>query len=221
VRPEYYWKALCIVLLFYTVIAGFLFPVPELDILNETIRNLYFHVTMWFSMTALITVSAVYSVLYLRSANPEHDWVAESAAIVSVQFGILGLITGSVWARFTWGAFWPPDPKLNSAAIATLINMAYPVLSGAIADQTQKARISAIFGVFAYPIFISLVFILPRMAASLHPGSGGNTTFSAYDLNSTMRLVFYPAVIGFILLGVWMIQQRVRYSRFKNELDEK
>jgi heme exporter protein C len=220
VKPEYIWKTLCIALLFYTLIAGFLLPVPELDILNETIRNLYFHVPMWFTMLALLSVSVVNSILYLSSNKLGNDRVAAATVWVSLQFGILGLLTGSIWAKFTWGRFWPPDPKLNSAAIAMLVYLAYPILRSAMTDPIQKARVSAIFNILAYPIYISLVFILPRMNASLHPGNGGNPGFNAYDLNSNMRLVFYPAVLGFILLGWWMSSQLARYSKLRSELDD-
>jgi heme exporter protein C len=51
---------------------------------------------------------------------------------------------------------------------------------------------------------IPLIFILPRMVDSLHPGNGGNPAFSNYDLDSRMRLVFYPAVLGWILMGFWL-----------------
>lgn len=219
-KPEYIWKALCIILLFYTLVAGFLLPVPELDILNETIRNLYFHVPMWFTMLALLTISAVNSILYLASDKLDNDRIAAATVWVSLQFGILGLLTGSLWAKFTWGQFWPPDPKLNSAAIAMLVYLSYPILRSAMSDQIQKARVSAIFNILAYPIYIALVFILPRMNASLHPGNGGNPGFNAYDLNSNMRLVFYPAVLGFILLGWWMSTQLARYSKLRTELED-
>ena len=60
------------------------------------------------------------------------------------------------------------------------------------------------YSVFAFSMLIPLIFILPRLTDSLHPGNGGNPGFNVYDLNSQLRLVFYPAVIGFICLGLWI-----------------
>ena len=59
-------------------------------------------------------------------------------------------------------------------------------------------------------MMIVFIGILPRMTDSLHPGNGGNPAFGNYDLNNNMRLVFYPAVIGWILIGVWISQLQLR-----------
>lgn len=203
------------VLLLYTVIAGFLMEVPRLPILNESIRNLHFHVPMWFGMMIILTISVVYSIRYLRNPSFQNDSVAIEAANTGVLFGVLGLITGSLWARFTWGAWWVNDPKLNGAAIATLIYLAYFVLRGSFADTQQAARISAVYNIFAYATLIPLLFVLPRLTDSLHPGNGGNPGFSSYDLDSQLRLVFYPAVLGWTLLGWWITSVHIRLRRLR------
>ncbi len=215
-----WWKILAIILLFYTVIGGFLMDVPRLAILNETIRNQYFHVPMWFSMMILLTASVVYSILYLRNSGIDSDRLASSFASMGILFGILGLLTGSFWARFTWGAWWVNDPKLNCAAIALLIYLAYAVLRNSLEDEQQKARISAVYNIFAFATLIPLLFILPRMTDSLHPGNGGNPGFNIYDLDNNLRMVFYPAVIGWTLLGVWFVSINYRFKKLKDILIE-
>ncbi len=114
---NYWWKALAIVLVLYTIVAGFLFKVPALPVLNESIRNLYFHVPMWFAMMAILFVSLWFSVKYLSKSNIQDDIVANQAAQIGMLAGTLGLLTGSVWAKHTWLAWWVPDPKLNGSAI--------------------------------------------------------------------------------------------------------
>jgi heme exporter protein C len=64
------------------------------------------------------------------------------------------------------------------------------------------------------------VMVLPRLTDSLHPGNGGNPAFGSYDMNHNMRLVFYPAIIGWTLLGVWFIDLRLRIRKIENHLDE-
>jgi len=216
-----WWKILAIVLLVYTVIAGFLTDVPRLAILHESIRNLYFHVTMWFTMIIIMLVSLIYGIKYLGSQKPEHDIVAEETAKTGVVFGILGIITGSVWAKFTWGAWWVNDAKLNGAAATLLVYFAYLLLRNSIEDREKRARISAVYSIFAYSMMIVFILILPRLTVSLHPGNGGNPGFSSYDLDNKMRLVFYPAIIGWTLLAVWVAEVRVRIHRLKLKLDEK
>jgi heme exporter protein C len=217
-----WWKILCIVLLFYTVVAGFLLNVPRLAILNESIRNLYFHVPMWFGMIIIMLVSVVYSIRYLQRSAQKFDDFAVSAAHTGIVFGLLGLVTGMTWARYTWGAWWVNDPKLNGAAIGLLIYSAYIVLRNSLEDEQQRARISAIYNIFAFSTLVPLLFILPRLTDSLHPGNGGNPGFSSYDLDSKMRMVFYPAVIGWTLLGVWITQLSYRlrsWQRGQEEVD--
>ncbi|MBX7202321.1 MAG: cytochrome c biogenesis protein [Bacteroidia bacterium] len=223
-----WWKVMAVILVFYTIIMGFLGEVPALFVLNETIRNLYFHVTMWFCMMALLSVSVYHSIAYLVKPLYEKDLKAASFAGTGLFFGMLGIATGSVWARFTWGAWWVNDPKLNGAAVSVLIYMAYLILRNSLDEEQKRARISAVYNIFAYVLMLVFLMVYPRLnqVDSLHPGNGGNPAFSSYDLDSQMRLVFYPAVAGWVLIGVWLTSLRIRlgilqYKKLSGELTNK
>lgn len=203
-------KIICIFLLGYVTIAGFLFDVPALPILNEAIRILFFHVPMWFTMIFLLFISAINSYYYISKGRINYDIKSNEYANVGVFFGILGIISGMLWAKFTWGTYWTNDPKLNGSALGLLIYFSYFVLRGSVKDELNKAKISSVYNIFAFAMLIPLIFILPRMTDSLHPGNGGNPGFNVYDMNSQLRIVFYPAVIGFILLGIWITNIRVK-----------
>lgn len=211
-------KFFCVVLLTYTLIAGFLFDVPRLPILNETIRALYFHVPMWFTMIFLLLLSSFNSYRYINTGKNYYDIKSYNYANVAVYFGVLGLLTGMIWAKFTWGTFWTNDPKLNGSAIGMLIYLGYFVLRSSVKDESKRGKISSVYNVFAFAMLIPLIFILPRMADSLHPGNGGNPGFNVYDMNSQLRIVFYPAVVGFILLGIWITDLRLKIDELKNKL---
>ena len=213
-----WWKILAAVLVLYATIAGFLMPVPRLAILNETIRNLYFHVPMWFSMVVLFSISVYYSVRSLSTQKEEYDLKAVESVNAAIIFGILGLVTGAIWAKFTWGQFWSFDPKQNFAAISLLLYFAYLILRNAIDEEQKRAKISAIYNIFAFPMMIVLLFVLPRLQDSLHPGNGGNPGFNSYDLDSRMRLVFYPACAGWILIGYWIYSIRFRLRNIEHKL---
>ena len=205
-----WWKILGVLLVLYSIIAGLLLPVPQLDILNESIRNLYFHVTMWFSMIILMLMSMIQSIRFLNGLDKMRDLKAEVLASTGMFIAVLGLTTGMIWAQFTWGAFWVNDPKLNGAAVTMLIYLAYFILRNSIENEDSRARVSAIYNILAFVMMIVFIGVLPRMTDSLHPGNGGNPGFGNYDLDSNMRMVFYPAVIGWILVSTWIAQLRFR-----------
>ncbi len=198
------------------------FTFPNRNILYETIRNLCFHVPMWFTMMVLFGISLVASIRGLSSNDLRHDLAADLSVRVGLVFCAMGLITGSIWARATWGAWWTDDVKLNGAAVSALIYLAYLVLRGSVPEPAKRARLAAIYNVFAFVLLVLFIWILPRLNAvdSLHPGNGGNPAFGSYDLDDRLRVVFYPACMGWILLGVWMYTLRLRLGRLQNHLDD-
>src|SRR6195952_5247418 len=106
-----WWKVIAVLLVFSTFITGLLFPVPVLPILHETIRNLYFHVPMWMGMLSVLVISVYFSIRYLNGGKEEDDLAAVECVNTGLLFYALGLITGMIWAKFTWGQFWSGDPK--------------------------------------------------------------------------------------------------------------
>mgnify|MGYP000471325452 CR=1 FL=1 len=205
-----WWKYVAILLMLYVLTMGFLYKVPDLDILNETIRALHFHVPMWFGMMILFLISLIHSIRYLRGGDLRQDLIAVEMANVGILFGVLGLTTGMVWANYTWGDWWNGDPKQNMSAILLLIYFSYSVLRSSISDPEKRGRISAVYNIFAFCAIIPLLFIIPRIYDSLHPSNGGNEGFVVYDLDNSLRLVFYPAVIGFTLIAMWAASLRIR-----------
>jgi len=223
-----WWKILSFLILVYTIVAGFLGDVPRLFILNETIRNLYFHVCMWMAMMVLFTLSIIYSIKYLGNNNYRYDIYAKNYAAVGVLFGLLGYATGAIWANYTWvtdqgqslGAVLK-EPKLIGAAIAVLIYCAYFVLRGSFLDMDKRARVSAVYNIFAFSMLFPSIWIIPRIVGSLHPGApgsdSGNPALNFKDIDSRLRMVFYPAVIGWTLLGVWIGTLKIRLELMKEK----
>jgi heme exporter protein C len=195
------------------LLGAFLLDIPRINILEHTARNLYFHVPMWFAMMAAFFVAAFHAAGFLRSGRLARDVRAFEAARVGTAFGVVGLVTGMVWARFTWyqsaGVWWSFDPKQTMAAMQLLIYGAYFVLRSAVDDPEKRGRVSAVYLLFAAVTTPFLLYVLPRQMESLHPGAEGNPAFSEIT-HPVMRLVFYPAVIGFIGLFWVLYTQRVR-----------
>ncbi len=205
-----------------TAYEGMSFPYRSL--LSETIRNTYFHVSLWFAMMFLFIAAVVYSIKYLvRKSRQERQEIPDIVSLTEVSrleradiwalvftgvgmlFGILGLLTGAVWAKYTWGSYWNWDIKQFTTLIALLIYGGYFVLRGAFPDPERRARLAAVYNIFAFACLIPLIYILPRLSTtSLHPGAEGNPAMGGEDLDSTMRMVFYPTIIGWTLIGGWM-----------------
>lgn len=196
---------------------------PHLFILNETIRNLYFHVAMWFGMMILFITSFVYSIKYLRHTKYSHDLFASAFATSGMVMGILGYSTGILWASYTWVtdqgqslAGILKEPKLIGAAIALLIYGAYFVLRGSFTDMDKRARVSAVYNIFAFAMLFPSIWIIPRLVGSLHPGAPGSDTgnpaLNFNDIDGRLRMVFYPAIIGWTLLLAWITTLKIRIS---------
>jgi len=223
-----WWKLTSIVLLVYAVVGGMFLPVPELPQLGETIRNLYYHVCMWFAMMILFTISVVHAIRYLRTLQQKFDHSSRLYAGTGILFGILGYGTGAIWASFTWADPNIPlldsfstiarDPKLIGAAVALLVYAAYMVLRDSINDIDKRARISAVYNIFAFVLLFPAIWILPRILPSLHPGNEGNPALDVKnDISSGMRVVFYPAVLGWTLLGVWITHLKIRLQKLEDK----
>ncbi|MBM3415807.1 MAG: ABC transporter permease [Bacteroidetes bacterium] len=223
-----WWKILGVGLLVYTFSAGLLLNVPQLPALQETIRNLYFHVCMWFAMMILFTISVVNAIRYLRSFKLKYDIYARQYAVVGIVFGLLGYGTGAIWASFTWAdpnnsiidnfKTIARDPKLIGAAIALLVYFAYLILRDSVQDTDKKARVSSVYNIFAYALLFPSIWILPRILPSLHPGNEDNPALDVKnDISGSMRMVFYPAVIGWTLLGVWITTLKIRTTLLKEK----
>ena len=103
--------------------------------------------------------------------------------------------------------------KQNGTAIALLIYFAYFVLKGSLPDEEKQARVGAVYNVFAFFMLFPTIWILPRLAESLHPGglgSEGNPGLNPKDTTNQMRSVMYPAFVGWTLLGVWITTLLIR-----------
>jgi heme exporter protein C len=217
----YIWKIFTIVLLLYVILGGLLFEVPKLPVIHQTIRNVYFHVGMWFSMIFILFLGFVYSLLYLNKMDIKYDRMANATVKTGLLFGFLGIVTGMLWAQFTWGTFWVNDPKLNGAAVGIMAYLAYVILRSSVEDHEKRARLAAVYKIFAFVIMFVFIMILPRMSgSSIHPGVDGNPALATGDLSPMMRKVFYPAIPAWMLFSYWIYTIVYRYDRVSEKLKQ-
>ena len=218
-----WWKYLSGILLLYAIFGGFSVKVPEFflkqTILEQTMRNLFYHVGMWFGMFSMLITGFIFSLRYLRKFDENEDIVAVEAVNVGLMFGFLGIFTGMIWANYTWGSPWVKDPKLNGAAVGLFIYTAYMILRGSIQDTHKRAKVAAVYNIFAFFLWIVFVLILPKLAGeSIHPEK--DSPVLPMHLEPSLRTIFYPAMIGWILLGFWIMQLRVRIRKIRNKIEQ-
>ena len=152
-----WWKWATVVLIIYALVAGLLGAVPGS---LSSMRRSAIYTTMWvcgFPCSLFGRQPALLVNKYLSKPDLISDLKASKAASIGFYMGILGLLTGMLWAQFTWGRFWTNDPKLNGTAISLLAYLAYFVLRGSMEDPMTRARISAVYNIFAFVLMI--VFI--------------------------------------------------------------
>ncbi|MCX7983537.1 MAG: cytochrome c biogenesis protein [Bacteroidetes bacterium] len=190
------------------------FALPYIVGLGETVRILFFHVPLaWTSMVAFV-FSLFYGMRFLTSRKMLYDVRASIAAELGFLFCMLATITGSMWAKVTWGSFWNWDPRETSILILLLIYSAYFALRSAIVDYELRARLSSAYSIFSGVGAFFLIFVLPRITSGLHPGAHGDEAgvvpLGNLSLSATMVILLILALCGFTLLYFWMFSLKLR-----------
>jgi heme exporter protein C len=212
---KYWWKILTTIILAYVIVVGILIKIPYLPKLKESIRNLFYHVPMWYVMLFCFLMSVIYSIIYLRKNHLKYDVISNEFVVVGLWFGALGMATGMEWAYIQWGAPWSNDPKQVGAALTLLIYLAYTILRSSLPDADKRGRLAAVYNIFSFALLIPLVYIIPSHLASLHPGSD-NKPFEALKTQDHMlRYVSLPAMLGWIMLGLWIFDIRLRLKKIE------
>jgi heme exporter protein C len=148
-------------------------------------------------------ISCVASVSYLRRRQPKDDIRAAVSAGLGLLFAVLATVTGSVFARIMWGAYWNWDPRQTSIVILMLIYAAYFGLRGAIPDPERRAALASVYAILAFVTVPFLVFVVPRIYWSLHPDTIINTRGSN-EFDSHYTQVLMASLVGFTGLFLWL-----------------
>ncbi len=185
---------------------------PVVPLLGETTRVLYFHIpAAWLTVLAL-GWSMVHSVLYLANRNMKHDDEAATAAELGLLFCIAATVSGALWAKAMWGAYWNWDPRETSIFFLLLIYTAYLALRGATEEGPRRARLSAIYSAVAFVAVPFLIFVVPRIYFTLHPDPILNNR-GKVEMDPRIRYVFFGMLLGFTVLFFWLQSLKVRVLR--------
>ena len=175
----------------------------------------YLHVPLAIVALCGFVAGGIYGIRYLRSGDRQHDLRSYVAIHLSLILAVGALVTGSIWAKASWGVWWTWDePTLVSFLIVFLLYACYQPLRFSIEDPERQARYAAVFAIVA-GAFVPLNFMAVRMAESLvHPRVLSTTGGS---MPGSMRLTFLVALVGMALLFVtlWKYELASKLTTFR------
>ena len=212
-------RALLLLWIAAWIVAAFVWA-PLVPVLDETTRVLYFHIpAAWVTVLAL-GWSMIHSLLYLKRRNLEHDHQAAAAAEIGLMFCVVATVSGALWAKAMWGAYWNWDPRETSIFFLLLIYAAYLALRSAIDQPERRARLAAVYSAIAFVSVPFLIFVVPRIYFSLHPDPIINPR-GKVDMDPRIRVVFFALLLGFTGLYFWVQSLRVRVARVEHRMEER
>ena len=205
---EMWWKVLILIALAWVCIGAWIFPPPTPVRHNpEVFRIVYFHFPMAIATVVAFGTAMFYSIRYLSTHDISNDLREASAARLGIIFCVLAAVSGSIFAKNTWGSYWNWDPRETSIFMLLLVYAAYFALRSAVADPEQKANLSAVYSLFGFVATVFLIFIMPRIMPGLHPGSpkpSGVSEGSIISFSFKTASVLIPSVLAHVGLFFWI-----------------
>jgi len=228
-----FWKISLFILMVFAIVAGISFKIvphpqawnefPMIPGLEEKAKIIFYHVPTAWLATLSFLMAMIYGIKYLRKQDLDDDAKSNAALQLGFVFCVLATITGSIWAKFSWGAFWHWDPRETSIFILLLIYGSLFALRSAIENEDKRAKLSAVYSIIAFLTVPFFVFIMPRIMTGLHPGSADDTNSGPvvdFKMNGNMMLVFYVSLIAFTILYFWMWRLSYKSLIIKDKLSK-
>jgi len=201
------WKLILYLGLALIIIGAFIWAPLEPKILKEYTRIFYFHVPVAWICVVFFFIAAYYSFQFLRTRDLLYDAYAKISNELGILFAILATVTGSIWAKVTWGSFWNWDPRETSIFILLLIYGAYFSLRSAVEQEDRRARLAAVYSLLAFVTVPFFVFVVPRIYFSLHPEPVINAQGKIH-LEVRQRVIFFSSLLFHTVLYLWLFQMR-------------
>ncbi len=155
-------------------------------------------------------IVAVAGGLYLWLRDERLDRVAASAAEVGVVFMTVVLITGPMWGKPIWGAWWTWDARLTLTLFLWCVFVGYLILRGAIDDPAVRARYSAVLGLLG-ALLVPFIHLSVYLFRTLHPMPIVLKP-SRPSLPASMLTTFLMACLAFVLLFAALVRVRYRLA---------
>jgi heme exporter protein C len=173
----------------------------------------YVHVPLAIISLGGFVFGGLLAIGYLRTGDRRWDMRSYVAIHMALIFGVAGLISGSIWAKASWGHWWVwSEPTLVSFLIVLLLFATYQPLRFSIEDPERQSRYASVFAVVG-AAFVPLNYIAVQAAtAFVHPRV---LTLGGAHLPPSMGLTFVVALVAFTLLYVtlWKYEMAAKNAR--------
>jgi heme exporter protein C len=188
---------------------------PTEATMGDVQRIFYFHVSSaWVGFFAFF-ITLIGGIAYLRAQSRDWDNVALSSVEIGITFTAMAVITGSIWAKASWNAWWPwqQEPRLVLVSILLLLYLAYLMLRSFLEGEERKARFAAVYGIVAF-VSVPFTFMSVRWWQGLHP-----VVFERQGMNLAppMLAAFLFCLLTFTILYFTLLLHRIRLGRLADQ----
>lgn len=188
--------------------------VPNEKVMGPVQKIFYFHVaSAWIGFFAFLIVF-IAGIAYLSTRERKWDIIGVSSAEIGVMFTTIVLITGPIWARPTWNAWWTWDPRLTTTLVLWFIYLAYLLIRSSIHEEEKKARFSAIFGIIGF-IDVPIVWFSIRWWRTIHPVVVDSSGFA---MSSKMTTTLMFSLAAFTFLYFYLLSNSMFVEKMRTEL---
>jgi heme exporter protein C len=209
--------------LMFLAALGLVFLYAPLEaVMNYVQKIFYFHISnAWVGMLGFI-VSAVAGIVYLIKKDMKWDIVEVAAVEISLVFFLIAIVSGSIWARPSWGTWWTWDARLTTAAILEMIYIAYLMLRQGIEDPERRARFGAVYTLIG-GLSVPVTFLSIRLWQTIHPaiiGAQNSGAQGGFGMTPAMLFTMFFSLITFSIIFCTLLWHRIRLGRLASQVDE-
>ncbi|MEI8131807.1 MAG: cytochrome c biogenesis protein CcsA [Leptolinea sp.] len=210
------------IILFVAATVRVFFFTPIEAVMGAVQKVFYFHVSAgWVGMLGFLA-AAITGACFLKTRNHKWDIASEAAVEIGMVFMLINIVTGAIWARPIWNAWWTWDPRLTTSTVMELIYAAYLMLRKGVEEPDRRARFAAVYAIVGF-ISVPLTFFSIRIFRTIHPviiGSGDPATSGSFSMAPAMSQTFTFSLIVFTLVFVDLLWHRIRLGRLADTVEQ-
>ncbi len=204
--------------------AAFVAAPPEVT-MGDLYRIFYIHTPAAWVCYLSLGIALLSSILYLVKKNFVYDTLAEVSAILGLLYGAIALVTGSIWSKVAWGAYWNWDPRQTTTLILWIAYMGYISLRLSIGNIEKRASIGAVYNILAFTT-VPLSYMSVRLWQTLHPQIISGTGISiTQPMLETLFLNLVAASLIYLLMlrtmySLWRVQDQIRVLTYEKRVQK-
>jgi len=210
------------IVLFLGALGMVLLYAPIEAVMGYVQKIFYFHISnAWVGMLGFI-VAAVSGIIYLVTKDLKWDIVELSAVEISLVFFLIAIVSGSIWAKPTWGTYWTWDARLTTAAVLEMIYLSYLLLRQGIEDPEQRARFSAVYTLIG-AVSVPITFLSIHIWQTIHPaviGVGSSSAQGNFGMSPAMLITMFFCLITFSVVFITLLWYRIRLGQLAEQVDQ-